>query len=154
MKHNVYRFTVKRSRVSETPSEQISGPNAVASFARQLIGELDRECFLTFYLNARHELIGYENTAVGSQTSVEVHPREVFKGAILAGAAAIAIAHNHPSGNCEPSENDRDVTARIGEAGELLGIPLLDHVIVTEDDWYSFRSAAAIDFPKVLFIGD
>jgi DNA repair protein RadC len=70
-----------------------------------------------------------------------VHPREVFAPAVEQRAASVVIAHNHPSGNLEPSEEDRDVTRRIADAGEILGIGLLDHLIFSRDSWFSFREA-------------
>ena len=82
-------------------------------------------------LDAKNRLISRETVSVGHLTAALVHPREVFKAAILANAAAIALVHNHPSGDPEPSREDVEITRRLVKAGELLGIPVLDHVVVT-----------------------
>lgn len=153
MKQNIYQYTITRSRVSESLStEKVSGPTQVAHLARLLIGDMDREHFATFYMDARHNLIGYEITAIGSLYSVQVHPREVFRGAIMAGAAFITIAHNHPTGDVSPSEEDYQVTEQIGRSGELLGIPLLDHVVVSDAEYYSIKAEAVISEPRVMVI--
>jgi len=89
----------------------------------------DRECFVVFLLNNKNHIIAEELVTVGILNASLVHPREVFKSAITASAASIIIAHNHPSGDTGPSAEDRVVTKRLKEAGAILGIPLLDHVI-------------------------
>jgi DNA repair protein RadC len=99
-------------------------------------------------LNAKHRALGVHVVAIGTLTACQVHPREVFKAAILANAAAVILAHNHVSGDAEPSRADRDLTRRIADAGELLGIPLLDHVIVTVDGYTSLRERGALAEPR------
>jgi DNA repair protein RadC len=99
----------------------------------------DREHFLALYLNARSQLIWIEVVSVGTLSASLVHPREVFKGAILNNAAAIIIAHNHPSGDPAPSPEDKDCTRRLKQASELLGITLLDHIILGRDTHVSFK---------------
>ena len=91
---------------------------------------LDREQFVCCHLDIRHRLISREVVSIGHLSSALVHPREVFKAAILANAASIALVHNHPSGDPEPSREDHDITRRLVHAGLLLGIPVVDHVIV------------------------
>jgi DNA repair protein RadC len=98
----------------------------------QYIGEVDREVFVIAMLTIRHRVIGLHTVSVGCLTSSLVHPREVFKPAILAGSAAILAAHSHPSGDPEPSAEDISLTRRLAAAGQLLGIELLDHVIIGE----------------------
>lgn len=88
------------------------------------------EVFRVLLLNSRHDVLKRVTVSRGSLASAVVHPREVFRPAILASAAAIIVVHNHPSGDPEPSAEDVEVTRRLAKAGELLGIPLLDHVIV------------------------
>ena len=85
-----------------------------------------------------HTIAGYSLTSTGTINSCQVHPREVFQNAILVGAVSILVGHNHPSGDLTPSKEDRSVTALIKEAGELLGIKCLDHVIVAEEGHFSF----------------
>ena len=99
----------------------------------------DRESFYTMHMDTRGRVIGFEEVSRGGLASVEAHPREVFKSAILNSAAAIAIAHNHPSGSTEASRDDRELTARLVDAGKLLGIPVRDHVIVASDGCRSLR---------------
>lgn len=90
----------------------------------------DQETFVALVLDAKHRLITLRQVALGSATSVEVHPREVFGPSVREAAAAVIVAHNHPSGDPEPSEEDRQLTLRLLKAGELLGIRLIDHLIV------------------------
>jgi DNA repair protein RadC len=109
----------------------------------------DREQFVVLCLNAKNAVCQINCVSVGTVNASLVHPREVFKAAILANASAIIVAHNHPSGVPDPSAEDRKVTEGLAKAGALLGIPLLDHVIVGIDladnlCWYSFKDAGAI----------
>jgi DNA repair protein RadC len=94
------------------------------------------EVLRALLLNARHDVIRRVTVSRGGLSSAHVHPREVFRPAILASAAAIIVVHNHPSGDPEPSVEDAEVTKRLARAGELLGIPLLDHVIVARAGRY------------------
>ena len=115
------------------PLEQLFGPHDVADFVRTRIGKLDRECFAVLHLNAKHSVLSMEVVSIGALQSALVHPREVFKGAILANAAAILCAHNHPSGDLTPSPEDVAIQKRLTLSGELLGIPVLDFLIVTAE---------------------
>lgn len=99
---------------------------------------LPHEEFVTVFLDAKHAPIGYQVVSVGSLTLSIVHPREVFKGALLANAAAIVFAHNHPSADPTPSTEDIELTKRLKECGELLGIRVLDHVVMGDTRNYSF----------------
>ena len=100
----------------------------------------DKEHFLALYLNARNVLIREETISIGSLNANIVHPREVFRPAIEAAAAAVVLAHNHPSGDVSPSQEDLRLTTRMVEAGRLIGIEVLDHVIVSAQGYLSFRS--------------
>lgn len=91
---------------------------------------LDRENFVVLLLDTKNKVIGINTVSIGTLNSSLVHPREVFKPAILASAAALILAHNHPSGDPKPSREDIEVTKRLIEAGGLLGIQVLDHIIV------------------------
>ena len=117
-------------RLAERP--QFSSPTVAAPMLAQYIGDADREVFVIAMLTIRHRVLGLHTVSVGCLTSSLVHPREVFKPAILAGSAAIIAAHNHPSGDPEPSAEDTALTRRIASAGSLLGIELLDHLILGE----------------------
>ncbi len=98
-----------------------------------------REQFVALYLNARHELVHQEVVSIGTLTRSLAHPREIFHPAITHLAASILVAHNHPSGDLTPSQDDLAMTKRLAEASEILGIPLLDHLILTTTGVYSFR---------------
>ena len=98
----------------------------------------EQEVLAVVLLNGAHEAIGTFVATIGLLNRTIVHPREVFAEAVSKRAAAIAIAHNHPSGNIEPSGDDKEVTARLSKAGQILGIKLLDHLIFTDEKYYSF----------------
>lgn len=101
------------------------------------IAHAQKEQLRGLYLSSRYEVIHDEVISVGSLTASIIHPREVFQPAVSHGAAAVIIAHNHPSGDCTPTEADHTITVRLREAGELLGIELLDHLIVTPNTYHS-----------------
>lgn len=101
------------------------------------MGDSTKEQLRGLYLNSRYQVVHDEVISVGSLTANIVHPREVYKPAIEHGAVAVIIAHNHPSGSTEPTHADLEVTSQLKSAGELLGISLLDHLIVTADDCVS-----------------
>lgn len=98
----------------------------------------EREGFLSFMLDSRHKLLAVQVVSVGSLQSSIVHPREVFRAAVAIGAAAVVLAHNHPSGDPSPSSEDQAVTDRLKEAGVILGIEVLDHLIIGATRYYSF----------------
>jgi DNA repair protein RadC len=99
----------------------------------------DREEFITIALDTKHKPLHIEVTTIGVLDASLVHPREVFKMAIVAGAAAVLLMHNHPSGDPTPSREDHAVTERLTEAGKMLGITVLDHIIVGDDTTLSMR---------------
>lgn len=109
---------------------QVLGPLDVARLLQELVGDADREHFVAVYLDARHRVTHVHTVSVGHLTGTLVHPREVFKGALLANASSLVVGHNHPSGDLTPSPEDRAVHKRLREAGELIGIEVLDAVIV------------------------
>ncbi len=103
-----------------------------------------KEHFVALYLNARSQLIKYETVSIGTLSASLVHPREVFAPGIAHSAAAIVVAHNHPSGDTHPSAEDKDATRRLQRSGELLGIPLLDHLVVSDRSVFSFKEAGLL----------
>ena len=117
-------------KLAERP--QLRVPAQAAPLFAQYIGETDRELFVLALLTIRHRVLGLHTVSVGCLTSSLVHAREVFKPAILAGSAALLLAHNHPSGDPEPSAEDVALTRRLASAGQLLGIEVLDHLILGE----------------------
>lgn len=132
------RVVTVEAKATDPAAPAVENPADVAGIARLLL-PTDREGLAVFHLDARHRIRSVELAAVGSLNACVIHPREVFKAAILANAAAILMVHNHPSGAAIPSDEDVAITNRIGDAGRMLGIELLDHVIVTETDFHSIR---------------
>ena len=97
-----------------------------------------KEHFLLVTLNGGHEIIQIHVISVGTLNRTLIHPREIYSTAMRENAAAIIVCHNHPSGNCEPSEEDILVTHNLEQVGEIMGIELLDHIIVSKESYYSF----------------
>lgn len=126
-------------RQSKFDVKAIKSPDDAADVLRVFIGESDREKFVALMLNTKNEVIGVDIISVGTVNSSIVHPREVFKSAILNNATSIIVGHNHPSGSIVPSQEDIDVTERLKQAGELIGIEVLDHVIVADYKHLSFK---------------
>jgi DNA repair protein RadC len=111
---------------------------------REELSALDREHFFMITLDSKNRTIGYHTISMGSLSSSVVHPREVFKSAILENSAAIIFLHNHPSGDPAPSREDRECTNRLTQAAKILGIRVLDHVIFGEMDYFSFADAGIL----------
>jgi len=105
---------------------------------RDEFGRLDREMFIALLLDGKNQVLGFNVVSVGSLTATLVHPREVFKPAILANAAALILVHNHPSGDPEPSAEDRAITDRLRQAADLIGIKIPDHVVIGDGSFRSF----------------
>ncbi len=134
-------------RLAERPlriGARIGGPEDVERHFLPRVGDRARESFHVLLLDGRHRLLAEEEVSVGTLTASLVHPREVFRGAVAAAAAGLVLVHNHPSGDPSPSAEDRSVTRRLGEAGRILGIAVVDHVIVARGGHYSFREAGAL----------
>lgn len=132
--------TVKQLGVADKDIPPIRMPDAAARHARAVLEGEDREHFLALHLDSRHRVVSVEVISIGTLGSSLVHPREVFKGAMLANAAAIICAHNHPSGDLDPSQEDRVLLKRLVEAGDLLGIPVVDFLIVSDTEHWSASS--------------
>ncbi len=103
-----------------------------------------REHFMVIYLNARNEMIFKKPMFVGTLNANLVHPREIFAEALRQNAASVILAHNHPSGDAEPSEDDLTITKRLTEAGKIMGVDILDHIIITKTKVFSFREKGLI----------
>jgi DNA repair protein RadC len=104
-----------------------------------VISGLDREVFYAAHLDQRNQILSCEEVSRGNLSATFVHPREVFKSAILSSAAGIIVAHNHPSGDPSPSPDDRESTARLVHAGRVLGIPVLDSIVIGHERYHSMR---------------
>lgn len=134
------RFSTEQIR----PGVAITGSPQLFSHFRERLVSLRKETFYSLLLDTKHRLIREEKIAVGSLSESVVHPREVFRSAVAESAAAVAFVHNHPSGNPDPSPEDHRLTRRLCEAGELVGIKVLDHLIVGRDSYFSFAEAGLI----------
>ncbi len=117
----------------------VKSPDDVASLVRNRLRGKKKEYFLTLLLDTRNQLIKVAEISVGSLDSSIVHPREVFKEAISASAASVILVHNHPSGDPEASEDDIKLTKRLAEAGEIVGIDVLDHIIIGDKNYLSLK---------------
>ena len=131
---------IGRRIASAKPIEKIhfSCPQDVADFLMPRLRYAAKEQFVVILLNNKNKVIGTEVVSEGSLSSSVVHPREVYAPAILHHAAAIMVAHNHPSGDPKPSIEDEEVTRQLLRSGKVLGIPMIDHVIIGDGNYYSF----------------
>ena len=119
--------------------------DAAAALVRPHLVDKKKEHFVALLLDNRHRLIRLSPIAIGSLSATLVHPRELFKEAIVASAAAVILAHNHPSGDPDPSAHDLEITRRLADAGALLGIEVVDHLIVGAAGVVSLRAAGCFE---------
>ena len=131
-----------QSRIAIRSPEDVI--NAVASMNMEEMRYFDREHFRVMYLDRKGGLLLMEDVSVGGLHSSIVHPREVFKTAVKKSAASMILVHNHPSGDPTPSREDIDITRRLMEAGQLMGIEVLDHVIIGENTYCSLKARGLI----------
>jgi DNA repair protein RadC len=137
----VYRLRlVREAQLDYEPITQpLEAERTVRHIATQLLDGLDREAGLVLALDSRNRPIGCHVVSIGTLSASLIHPREVFKFAILANAAALIFAHNHPSGDPTPSKDDIELTRRLVNAGQLLGIEVIDALITGYDTLLSFK---------------
>lgn len=117
----------------------VSGPDRAADFIRRVLPDNVREHFMALYLDGSHSVVAFSVVATGGARYCPVIPREVFQPAVLVGACAIVVAHNHPSESTTPSKEDKDTTIRLVDAGKLLCIPILDHILIAGEEHVSLR---------------
>lgn len=117
----------------------LNHPREVAAYLIEDMKDLRQEWFRILLLNNRKQVMGYETISVGTLNASLVHPRDVFEKAIRKNASTMILVHNHPSGNPSPSDEDRLLTKRLTDAGTLMGIEVIDHVIVGNGNYYSFK---------------
>jgi len=134
---------LKRRYESTPPRPKVRAPSDVLVCLDPYVNET-QEHFVCVTLNGSHEVIKTHLVTMGLVNRTVVHPREVFRCALFDNAAAIIVAHNHPSGSLEPSAEDQEVTSRLVSAGQLMGMPVLDHVIVSFRGYYSFLEHDAL----------
>jgi DNA repair protein RadC len=143
----VYKVTLVREGRVSCYQQQIRSSADASMLLHTYLADVDREHFVVLMLDQKNKVIGINNVSVGSLTASVVHPRECFKPAILSNAAAIILAHNHPSGQPQPSQEDRVLTVRLVAAGKLLGISVLDHVIIGDGTsaYFSFADEGLLE---------
>ena len=146
------RRTWRRVRVSlvrESAAQPYAVRHAgdVVGLLRSFLGDDPRERFAVVYLDTRNRPIAVHEASVGTCDATPVHPREVFGPAVSLSAKSIVVAHNHPSGDPTPSPEDKVVTTRLRDAGELLGIAVLDHVVIGSERYYSFATEGYFPLP-------
>lgn len=127
------RLAARRLR----PGDPVRGPADVFRHFHARLRHARHECFLVVLLDGRHRMMREVVISQGTLTASLVHPREVFRPALREAAAAVVLVHNHPSGDPTPSTEDREITVRLADAGSLLGVPVLDHVVIAERGWAS-----------------
>ena len=136
------RVTFSRELVREDLADYISSTRFTS--ARQVfelfadLRDEPKEHFIALHLDGKNRIVCFDRVSVGSLNQSIVHPREVFRGALLVASAAIILLHNHPSGDPSPSQEDRAITKRLCEVGDIIGIRVLDHVIVGDGSYMSF----------------
>ena len=143
----IYRVSLVRESRLHCYHKQIRSSADAGALVHAYLADVDREHFLVLLLDQKNKIIGINTVSVGSLTASVVHPRECFKPAILSNAAAIILAHNHPSGAPQPSQEDRVLTVRLVAAGKLLGISVLDHVIIGDGTsaYFSFADEGLLE---------
>lgn len=122
----------------------VKNPQSVVKALQAKIKDKAKEHFKLILLNTRNKIIGISTVSIGTLDSSLVHPREVFKEAIAHNAYSVILAHNHPSGDPEPSEDDITITRRLIEAGKILGIEVTDHIIISKNGFFSFKEKGLI----------
>ncbi len=124
---------------SATNREHITSPSDIAQYMMSRLRYEKNEKFYAIFLNTKNRIIRVKQISVGSLTASVVHPRSVFNAAITSNSCSFIVAHNHPSGDPYPSTEDRNLTRALEEGGNLLGIPLIDHVVIGDGRYYSFK---------------
>ena len=137
-------MNLKLLKVKEASGETICSPDTVVKIMREE-ARADRECFWVLHLNGGHRVIEKELVSIGVANSSLVHPREVFKKAIVNGAKGIITVHNHPGGSTDPSYHDLDIWEKLKKSGEILGIKVMDNIILTPSgSYYSENTGCCI----------
>lgn len=135
----VIEFGARIHRAAQPKLGRVSSSFALGNHLVEELKGLQQEHLIAMFLNTKNEIIQQKTIFVGSLNQSIAHPREIFREAVRVSAARIALAHNHPSGNPQPSRNDLDFTARVRKCGEMMGIEVLDHIIVGENEYISLR---------------
>lgn len=138
---NIQTVSIKLVKESTAKYEtnRVSSPTSAYDIAKQFLQDVDREHFIVMCLDTKNKVNAINTVSIGSINATTLHPREVFKPAILSNSASIIVAHNHPSGDAEPSPEDVHMTKRLVEVGELMGIPCLDHIVIGDGYFVSLK---------------
>lgn len=147
---SIIKASIIKERTMLYGARQINTPALAADLARTLFTNTDREMLIVTSLDAKCNPMSLEIASIGNVNTCIVSPREIFKNAILSNAVHIMIFHNHLSGDCTPSSEDILITKRLIECGDLIGIPLLDHIIIGDsEDYLSLREDGIVSFRAV-----
>lgn len=129
----------RRVSFTRNMNRKVQGARDVFEYMKGRIPDETKEHLFVLFLSTKNQILRHETVTIGTLTASLIHPREIYKAAIRESAHSIILVHNHPSGDVQPSNADKQVTTILKQAGDLLQIELLDHVIVGLDDWFSFR---------------
>ncbi len=144
-----YRLKMVKERKVPYHAGKTANPEVAVEIIRNHIDDSDREMFVALALDTRNDCIGISTISLGKLDSAIVHPREVLKFAILANAASLIFAHNHPAGDPSPSDDDYSLTTRLVQAADIVGIDVLDHIIIgNEGRLYSFARTGSLRKPN------
>lgn len=135
----VIRLQIVKEKIEYYGTKKVRSPADVEEVVRTFIGNADREVFLALNLSSANNINSIHVVSIGSLNQSIVHQRECFKAALLCNADAVVFAHNHPSGEVIPSAEDKQITMKLKECGQLLNVRVLDHVIVGEKGYFSFQ---------------
>lgn len=138
MKYRIPQFKLALIKENECKPATVFSPSDMEQFMEPL-KHYTEEYFIAFHLDCRHHVIGYHEVSHGTLTSSLVHPREVFKAALLSNAHCLIVAHNHPTGLLTPSDDDLETTRILVKAGRMMGVDVMDHVIVSDKGLRSIR---------------
>lgn len=157
-RREVYELECRKVRVQGIPESvsriSITDEDTAAHVARELLADRVRESIVVLHLNARSQVVGFEEVARGTASGVISDPSEIFRGAIVTPTTrAIILVHNHPSGDPSPSQDDLQMTARMSEAGQIIGIPILDHIVIGEKTHFAMRRQLPSNLVQRLFPG-
>ncbi|MGF7184409.1 DNA repair protein RadC [Desulfitispora alkaliphila] len=141
---NIVSLKMVREATVLYQQRKITSPSDVACLMEEFLAEADREKFIVICLDTKNQPTAINVVAIGSLSSCNVSVREVFKVAVISNSASIIVSHNHPSGNPEASSEDIAITKRLVEAGEVMGIPVLDHIIIGENKFKSLKELGHI----------
>ncbi|MEL5898274.1 DNA repair protein RadC [Clostridium sporogenes] len=152
-KHQAFLDLYRMSSTINTRNPIINSPEKASSYFHSVMDEIyDKEAFVVAFLNTKNRVIDHEVVSVGTINSSIVHPREVFRNAIINKANSVILCHNHPSGDLTPSTEDINITRRLKETGNLLGIKVLDHLIISginQNEVYSFQAKGVLEAVEI-----